>query len=56
LGRRQTVSVSQCCCKHLSKDLGKMSKGSSHHWTAVSDALGLKNAVLTDFGSSIFEN
>jgi hypothetical protein len=40
----------------LSKELGKTGKGSSYQWTDAPTALGLKNAVLTDFGSSIFEN
>jgi hypothetical protein len=43
----------------LSKELVTTGKGSSYQWTAVSDAptaLGLKNAVLTDFGSSIFDH
>ena len=42
----------------LSTELGKTGKGSSYHWTAVTDAptaLGLKNAVLTEFGCSKFE-
>ena len=41
-----------------STELGKTGKGSSYHWTAVTDAstaLCLKNAVMTDFGCSKFK-
>lgn len=42
-----------------SMELGKTGKGSSYQWTAVTDAptaLSLKNAVLTEFGCSKFED
>ena len=44
--------------KAESMELGKTGKGSSYQWTAVTDAptaLSLKNAVVTNFGCSIYE-
>lgn len=41
-----------------SAELGRTGKGSSYQWTAVTDAptaLRLKNAVVTEFGCSMFE-